>query len=30
MLLIALMDFHSLKIRDKAHALPHIHRQKEI
>ena len=30
MLLKVLMDFRSLKIRDKAHAPTHIHRQKEI
>ena len=30
MLLKVLMDFHSLKIRDKPHAPTHTHRQKEI
>ena len=30
MLLKVLMDLRSLKIRDKAHAPTHIHKQKEI
>ena len=29
MLLKVLMDFRSLKIRDKAHAPTHLHKQKE-
>ena len=30
MLLKVLMDLHSFKIRDKAHAPTHMHKQKEI